>query len=245
MIAETPFGASAGRHPVLMRQALKENDMNTQATNTTTAATNGAELLGSWVGPDAAGIVRAIRAAAVTRTLDRKRPAIAGVLLTQGAAVATDFYALAVVDADYHGPDVVLGDVIVTAMVKLTAAALKRVTQHSTWSLRITRTLGTVEVTFGGGDGLQVVRAEEPGTFPAFRSLYPEPAAYSVAGVSVALNPMILARMAAVVKALDGDWPCPAVLVHVDSAGSKPTVWMLKVHGVGVTWVQMPVRVTV
>jgi hypothetical protein len=193
-------------------------------------------VLANWEGVEAVGALRAIRAASVVRQKGEAQDALAGVLLTDGLAVATDSYCLITVPLAYEGPDFVMPSSVLDRLEKI------KITAHIyPCRLEISESEQMINVQWFSGTMTEVFNAEKiVRSFPNWRSLTISPEDYEISSPKpVLLKIALLNRVAKVASEL-GDRDAEIELQHVVDS-YKVTVWSIKTGGYGdVMWMQMP-----
>jgi len=195
-------------------------------------------VLGKWENDEAIAALRAIRGAAVVRRREVRQ--LSGVLLTEGLAVATDVYCLITVPLDYHGPDVVIPDAILTRLEKI---RLSKKTRPGSLTISDDEDGITVEWWAVGSDP-DINTAPKPvDPFPSWERVVPPPEGLKINPEAPArLEVELFTRIGKVAAELDKPDEPDALLrlAHMPSP-EKATVWVMETKAGEVTWVVMPV----
>ena len=191
-----------------------------------------------WEGVAACNALRAIQAAAVCRSRDRLRPVLGGVLLTQDHAVATDSYALAIVTLDYQERDLVLPADVVDELVKMKAPK-----PYESFSLSIEEHTLTVTVDILRAGKQMTVEGGLEGAYPNWHFLTVDPGGVEKLE-KIGYSPMLLGRLAQIVKVLGGNDNTCAVLMHLPNT-KQPSMFRIDVADVAsVDYWLMPVKLS-
>jgi hypothetical protein len=205
-------------------------------------------VVGAYAGELATQMVRAIRAAAATRSSEDTRPTLRSVYLDgpAGVAVATDSYAMAIVPLP-EGHQLVnafqLPCDVVTALCKVTASNLKAAERSGPAYLSISCDGDKVTVTFELGRSGQITVSDVvTSPFPNWDMVTPD-APYTIGTELPALNPTFTARMVKVAAEMGGDESSTIQLVHAPDM-NRAAEWQVRAADRRARFVQMPVRLT-
>ena len=195
-------------------------------------------VLAKWENDNAIAALRAIRGAAVVRRKETRQ--LSGVLLTEGLAVATDSYCLITVPLDYHGPDLVIPDAIITRLEKI---RLTRKTKPGSLTISEDENGITVEWWAVGSDPDVITAPKAIDPFPSWERVLPPPEERRInPSESARLEVELFTRISKVAAELDKPNEPDALLrlAHMPSP-EKATVWVMETKAGEVTWVVMPV----